>query len=374
MVVKLTLKKMSLSVGAKVVDVVSDSFVPFIGVMAGSGMLKALLAILILLDWQTTESSTYVTLYAASNAVFYFLPVLLGSSLAHRLGSNSYLGATVGATLLEPSFIGLIGAEGSHFLGLPFTAIDYSCTVFPVFIAVSVLSVLEKQIRDRCPENIRLFMVPMSCLMVIVPLTVMVFGPIGVYLGHLLAATIDNLQAFSSVLTGAVIGGGMMLCVVVGLHWGIVPVAIASAATASGDSIVPMWAPSTFAQMGIAFAIYFSARRTEDKVIAGPAALTGLLAGVTEPIIYGLIMRYRRTIPIVILAGMVGGAINGYFQVKMTAFVFQNIFTIPVFNSALWYLTGISVSFSMALVLTLLFGYEKRANISLTSSVESKAF
>lgn len=374
MVVKLTLKKKSLSIGAKVVDVVSDSFAPFIGVMAGSGMLKALLAILIFLDWQTTESSTYVTLYAASNAVFYFLPVLLGSSLAHRLQSNSYLGATVGATLLEPSFIGLIGAEGSHFLGLPFTAIDYSCTVFPVFIAVSVLSVLEKQIRDRCPENIRLFMVPMICLMVIVPLTVMVFGPIGVYLGHLLAATIDNLQAFSSVLTGAVIGGGMMLCVVVGLHWGIVPVAIASAATASGDSIVPMWAPSTFAQMGIAFAIYFSARRTEDKVIAGPAALTGLLAGVTEPIIYGLIMRYRRTIPIVILAGMVGGAINGYFQVKMTAFVFQNIFTIPVFNSALWYLTGISVSFFMALVLTLLFGYEKRANISLTSSVESKAF
>jgi len=346
-----------LAIGSKVVEVVSDSFSPIIGVMAGSGMLKALIAVMLMLDWLNPESSTYLTLMSASNAVFYFLPVLLGGAAASRLGANGFAGAAIGASLLEPNFTALIGASDSNFFGIPFVAMNYSYTVFPVFIAVTALAHVEKWIQSKCPENVRLFMVPMVCLMVIVPLTVMVFGPVGVYLGNTLAAGIEHLQSFSTILTGAVLGGGMMFCVIFGLHWGLIPIVIAGAA-ASGDTIFPMWAASTFAQMGIAFAILIRADNSELRSLAGPATLTGILAGVTEPIIYGLILRFRRTIPIVILSGMIGGAINGYFQVKMTAFAFQSLLTVPVFDSALIYLAGISVSFFMAAGLTCVFGYE----------------
>lgn len=352
--------KQKRSLGAQIVEVVSDSFSPIIGVMAGSGMLKALLAILLMLEWLSPGDSTYLTLSAAANAVFFFLPVLLGSSAAVRLGANGYIGAAVGAALLEPNFTAMIGVSGTTFMGIPFSAISYAATVFPIFIAVTALALLEKQVKRLCPDNMRLFMVPMVCLLVIVPMTVTVFGPVGVYLGNLVAFGIDTLQAYSSILTGAVIGGGMMFCVVVGLHWGVLPVAIAGAA-AGGDSIFPMWAPSTFAQMGVALAIFIRARTAEVRTLAGPAALTGLLAGVTEPIIYGLIIPYRRTIPIVVVAGMVGGAINGFFQVRMTAFALHSILTIPVFSPTLVYLVGVGVSFAMALLLTLLFGYERRA-------------
>ncbi len=345
------------SVGAKAVDLVSESFSPIIGVMAGSGMLKAMLAVLVVLDWISPQSSTYMTLSAASNAVFYFLPVLLGGAFAARIGANRYLGAAVGATLMEPNFTALIGTTDSSFLYIPFVAIDYAYTVFPVFISVSALACLEQWINKWCPENIRLFFVPMLSLMIIVPLTVTVFGPVGVFLSDTLATAIAQLQGYSSVLTGAVMGGGMMFCVVVGLHWGLIPLVIAGAAS-TGDTIFPMWAPSTFAQMGIAFAIFVSARNAEHRALAGPATLTGILAGVTEPIIYGLILRFRRTIPIVVVSGMIGGAINGYFHVKMTAFAFQSLLTVPVFNPALIYLAGIGSAFFLAAGLTLLFGYQ----------------
>lgn len=348
----------NLSLGSQVIQVVSDSFAPIIGVMAGAGMLKALLAILLMSGWLLPESSTYLTLSAAGNAVFYFLPVMLGSSIAVRLGANGYIGATVGAALLEPNFIAMIGHQESTFMGIPFTAMSYASTVFPVFIAITALALLEKRIQQFCPSNVKLFLVPMLCLLIIVPMTVTVFGPVGIYLGDLVATGIDHLQAYSSMLTGAVIGASIMFLVIFGLHWGIFPVVIANAA-AGGDSIFPMWAPSTFAQIGVAFAICIRARSTEVRTLAGPAALTGLLAGVTEPIIYGLILRYRRTIPVVVISGMLGGALNGYFQVQMTAFAFQSIFTIPVFRPALIYCLGIAVAFSLAMLLTFLFGFER---------------
>ena len=110
----------------------------------------------------------------------------------------------------------------------------------------------------------------------------------------------------------------------------------------------------------------------ETKTLAGPATLTGLLAGVTEPIIYGLILRFRRTIPVVVVAGAVGGAINGALQINMTAFAFHSLLAVPVFDPALSFLMGISASFFIALGLTLLLGYRKDSQDKkvITASVE----
>lgn len=344
---------------ARVFEIVSGSLSPLIGAMAGSGMIKALLAVLTLFHWMDPQSSTYLILNAAANSVFYFLPVLLGISAAIKMGANGYIGGAIGAALLEPSFTGLIGKQGISFLDIPVVAINYSSTVFPIFIAVAILSVWERVLKKYCPKNIQMFMVPMLSLLVIVPLTILVFGPFGVYLGNGIAAGINFLSAQSGMLTGAVIGGAMMFLVVLGLHWGIVPIIIANLAV-GGDPISGMWAPCTFAQMGIALGILLRAKDSNLRTLAGPTLITGLLAGVTEPIIYGLILRYRRTIPYVVIAGAIGGAINGAFGAKLTAFGFHSILTIPVFSPIGLYCIGIGVAFFLSALLVIVGGYESK--------------
>jgi len=347
------------SLGARAFEIVSGSFSPLIGAMAGTGMLKAVLAVLVMLHLLAQDSSTYHVLDAVANSVFYFLPVLLGVSAAIKMGANGYIGGAIGAALLEPNFTGLIGAGHATFFGIPLVAINYASTVFPVFMAVMMLAFVEKWLKRTCPQSIQLFMVPMLSLLVVVPLTMLVFGPFGVYLGNAIAAGIQFLIEHSGILTGAVVGGSMMFLVVMGLHWGIVPIIIANLAV-GGDAIAAMWAPCTFAQMGVAVAIFLRAKDTKTRAIAGPAAVTGLLAGVTEPIIYGLLMQYRRTIPVVVIAGAIGGAIIGLFQVKLTAFAFHNILSIPVFSPMLAYVIGIGVAFGLAMLLTLVLGYDKK--------------
>ena len=344
---------------SRIFEVVSGSFSPLIGAMAGAGMIKALLAVLVMLKWIDPASSSYLVLAAAANSVFYFLPVLLGISAATKMGANGYVGGAIGAALLEPNFTGLIGSHSATFFGIPVVAINYASTVFPVFIAVAILAVLEKFLKRVCPHNIQMFMVPMLCLLAVVPMTVLAFGPFGVYVGDMIAAGINWLSAHSGILTGAVIGGAMMFLVVLGLHWGIVPIIIANLG-AGGDPIAAMWAPATFAQMGVALAIFLRSKDTNVKALAGPATVTGLLAGVTEPIIYGLIMRFRRTIPIVVVAGAIGGALNGAFQAKLTAFAFHSLLSIPVFTPVLQYAIGIGTGFGLALLLTLMFGFENK--------------
>jgi PTS system beta-glucosides-specific IIC component len=110
----------------------------------------------------------------------------------------------------------------------------------------------------------------------------------------------------------------------------------------------------------VALAIFLRSKDVNVKALAGPATVTGLLAGVTEPIIYGLIMRYRRTIPIVVIAGAIGGALNGAFQAKLTAFAFHSLLSIPVFTPVLQYAIGIGTGFGLALLLTLMFGFENK--------------
>ncbi len=347
------------NLAASLFEAISGSFSPLIPALAGAGMLKAVLTVLTTLQWLTVDSGTYHILAAAANAVFYFLPILLGVTAAIKFGANPYIGGTIGAALLEPNFTGLLQTAGqsTSFLGLPVVLMDYSSTVIPVFIAVAIFSLLERLLKKIIPQNIQLFMVPMLCMLIMVPLTLMLFGPFGVYLGNAIGAGIGYLSLHSGLLTGAVIGASIMFLVVLGLHWGLVPIIIANLAV-GGDPIAAMWAPSTFAQMGVALAIAWRSRDPAVKSLAGSASITGLLAGVTEPIVYGLLLRYKRTIPAVLIAGAVGGAINGALHVKMNAFAFHSLLSIPAFGPMDQYLIGIVTAFILAMLITLVIGFE----------------
>ncbi|WP_342417324.1 beta-glucoside-specific PTS transporter subunit IIABC [Paenibacillus sp. FSL R10-2782] len=349
------------SVISTIFEVISGSFSPLIPVMAGSGMLKALLTVLTLLGWMSATSDTYLILSAAGNAVFYFLPILLGITLGIKLKANPYVAGVIGAALMEPNFTGLMdkGSDVS-FLGIPVVMMNYSASVFPVFISISIYALVDKFLKKIILKDLQLFLVPMLALMIMVPLSAIAFGPFGTGVGDWISSGVTWLIGVSGILSGIVLGGFMTFMVVFGLHWGFTPITIQNIGV-GGDPIEAMAAAAVFAQIGVAFGIFLKAKKDKTlRTLAGSTSITGLLAGVTEPIVYGLVLRFKRVIPIVIIAGAIGGAINGHFGVKMTAYVFHNIFAIPVYTPTLIYVIAISCSFIVATVLTLIFGYESK--------------
>ncbi|AIQ31591.1 PTS beta-glucoside transporter subunit IIABC [Paenibacillus sp. FSL P4-0081] len=356
---------------SRIFAVISGSLSPLLPAMAGAGILKAFLTLFTNFDWLSADSGTYLILAAAANAVFYFLPIFLGISASFKFGANPYVGGVIGAALMEPNFTGLLAnGDTSSFLGIPVVLMDYSSTVFPVFVSIWIFSYVEKYLKKIIHKELQTFMVPLLSLVILVPLAAIVFGPFGVYLGNAIADAINYLMGVSGLLTGAVIGGLIFFLVVFGLHWGIIPIVLANL-TNGTDPILAMWAASNFAMAGVALAVFLKSKEKTLKSLAGSSTLSLLLAGVSEPTVYGILLRYKRTIPYVILAGAVGGAINGGFNTYATAFVFQNIFSIGAFEPVGYYLIGIVAAMGIGLLLTLLFGYQDKKTVAVTATSDS---
>ena len=204
--------------------IISGAFSPLIPLLAGSGMMKAVLTVLVQAGLLVESSSTYLILAAASNAAFYFLPVFLGLTISKQLGANTYVGGAIGAALLEPNFTGLMA--DTHlvtFLGIGVTPIDYASTIFPIFIAAMIYSVLEKGLKKIIKQELQLFLVPMISLMVMIPFTVIVFGPFGTVVANSVSSAVMALFSVNRMIAGAVLGAAYPYLTMLGLHWASLP-------------------------------------------------------------------------------------------------------------------------------------------------------
>ncbi|WP_195429049.1 beta-glucoside-specific PTS transporter subunit IIABC [Clostridium sp. D46t1_190503_E9] len=349
------------SLVSMIFETISGAFSPLIPALAGAGMVKALLTVLTSFGWMSDSTTTYAILSAAGNGVFYLLPVFLGITLAKKLGGNMFVGGAIGAALLDPSYTGLIGSEGIvDFLGLKVTPIDYASSVFPIFVSIFIYYWVDKLLKKIILKDLQLFLVPMFSLLIMVPLTVILFGPFGTTVGDVISNAVMWLIDKSHILAGIVLGAGMPFLAVFGLHWGFTPITLQNLATTGGDPIEGAAVAAVFAQIGIALGLFLrSKRHTQLKSLTGSTALTGILAGVTEPIIYGVILRYRRTIPILAIAGGVGGAICGAFGVTCNAYVFHNIFSAPVYTPFIGYVLGVGTALILGTVLAFMFGLKE---------------
>ncbi|AIQ31438.1 PTS beta-glucoside transporter subunit IIABC [Paenibacillus sp. FSL P4-0081] len=354
-------------------NLISGTFTPLLPVIVGSGMLKALIIILTKLGWLTEQDGAYAILSAAGNAVFYFLPILVAVTLAIKLKANPYVAAAIGAALMEPNFTALSQAgDRSDFFGIPVILVTYSSQVFPVFISIFVFAYLERWLKKVIHKNLSLFLVPMLSIGILVPVTALVFGPFGVYVGDGIASVITFLMNTSGLLSGAVIGAGFTFMVVLGLHWGLFPIVLANIAANGYDNMLAMSAAANMAQIGLAIGVYLKTKNRDLKQTAGPAALSGILAGVTEPIVYGIMLRYKRTVPYIIIAGAVGGAINGFFGARMHGFVLTNIFALSAFSPIIPIVISFLITIILAAALVLVFGYEKSEKLQDNQEVLSE--
>lgn len=199
------------SIISKIFSSISAIFAPLLPALAGSGILRGLLILAVQLGFIAEDSGTYAILFASSMAVFYFLPVLLAFTSARRFGASPYISALIGAALLHPNFLALMGNSGNgvttSFFGIPAVLMDYNSTVVPIILSIWAFSYLYKWLDKNVPETLKLVIVPLVSLIVMVPLTVIVIGPIGVYSGEAIANVVNWLIERSGVLTGILIGG-----------------------------------------------------------------------------------------------------------------------------------------------------------------------
>ena len=365
----------------KILKVISGAFSPLIPLMAGSGMIKALLTLFTTIGVMSDSSSTYLILSAAGNACFYFMPVFLGITISKQLKANAFVGGAIGAALLEPNFTGLLSAEGAvNFLGIPVTPIDYQATIFPIFIAILVYAYLDKSLRKVTPQSLQCFLVPMVCLMIMVPFTVILFGPVGTTIGNYVSSFVMWLFSISGTLAGIVLGAAYPFLTMLGLHWGFTPITLQNLDQFGGDIIEGVCVCAVWAQMGIALGSYLKAQKNSKlKSIAGPTFITGFFAGVTEPILYSIVMEYKRLMVVVAISGACGGAIAGTLGVTMDAYVFHNIFSAAVMSySPMWaYAIAVLTSLVVATILTYTWGLsgldEEKAQDLQAMETESKS-
>ncbi len=347
-----------LPVRTSVFDIISGSFLPLLGLMAAGGMLKVILTITERISPAIAAGNSCQVLAAIANCPFYFLPALLGCSVAKRLGANPFSGLIIGAALLDPSLISIIALPGSSFATLPLLPVNYAGSVFPVFIAVSACYWLEKMLLRIIPLYLQLALVPMFSLVIIIPATLLLFGPFGIALGEWLAQTVSLLQNSSGLLCGLILGAGYTFIVLLGLHWGLVPVILANLA-AGGDPLYAIGGMAAFAQMGVALGVLLSRPPKELRVLISSALLPAMISGVTEPILYGVMLPFRRLFVYVAIAGAVGGAINGHFRIQMVAYSFASLPGIPAFSPMGIYLVSVLLTLATAALLVMIFGYRQ---------------
>lgn len=354
---------------SRLLDVVAGIFTPLLPLLAGSGVLRGVVLLLVQLKWLSNTSGTYHILTAASTAVFYFLPILLAITSAEKFKVNKYVSAAIMGSLIMPEITNIMGSHGNgvvtHFFGIPIVLMTYTSTVIPAILAIWCLSYLERWLKRVIPESLQLLFVPLISLFIMVPLTAGLFGPFGVYVGEGISNAINFLMNYNGWIAGALVGGAWNVFVIFGLQWAINPVMIQNISRLGFDQIVPLTAAANFGMAGATLGTFFRTHDKKMKAYSMSALLSIFFAGITEPSIYGVGVRYKKPLIAAVAGGAVGGAFIGGMHVKAFAFVFGGLTTLPAFVGSTFvsYVIGLAICFAVALAITLVIGINEEADI-----------
>ena len=309
---------------------ISGVFTPFLGAMAGAGILKGLLSLAVVLGWLTTKSGAYQIWWAAADGIFYFLPLALAFTAAKQLKVNQFVAMAIAAAMVYPNIVALVGKPSIDFFGIPVVAANYTATVLPILLVVVVQKFLEPFFNRIWHESVRNILAPLCLLVVIVPLTMLVVGPVSSILSNGLATAIVSLNKSVPVLAGMILGGFWQVFVIFGVHWALVPVMMNNIALYGTDPMMPILLPAVLAQAGAAFAVFLKARDAKMKSLAGSSTITALF-GITEPTIYGSTLKLKKPFYCACVAGAVGGIIVAMSGAGANVASLASILSLPTY-------------------------------------------
>ncbi|WP_434578598.1 beta-glucoside-specific PTS transporter subunit IIABC [Thermoanaerobacterium thermosaccharolyticum] len=342
------------------IDTISGVFAPTLGVLAATGMIKGLNALFVALHLLTATSGTYQILNAIGDSFFYFFPIFLGFTAAKKFNANQFVGMTLGAILVYPTFASMMAGKPLYtlfngtaiqspvyltFLGIPVILMNYSSSVVPIILTVYVGSKIEKFFRKIIPDVVKTFLVPFFTLLVVAPLALIVIGPIATWAGKLLGALTIAIYNLNPTIAGLFMGAFGQVFVIFGLHWGLMPIVFNNLSVLHYDIILPLTFATTFAQTGVVLAVLVKTKNPKLRSIAIPAFVSGIF-GVTEPAIYGVTLPHKKPFVLSCIAASIGGGISGFMGSKLYMLGGAGIFEIPSFISP----KGIDTGFYGAII------------------------
>ncbi|MDT3344892.1 beta-glucoside-specific PTS transporter subunit IIABC [Microbacterium aquilitoris] len=342
------------------ISMISSIFTPVLWALAGTGLLKAFLAAAVTFGWLASDTTTYAVLNALSDAFINFLPIALSITAARYFKANEWTSLAIAGALVYPTITGLVGQPGLTFFGIPFTMVSYVSSVIPIIVVVWLQSHAEKFLYRVLPGAVKRFMTPMIVVLIAVPLVFVVIGPISDLLGGGLGKGIGWVFETVPWLGGAIMGGLWQVFVIFGLHWGLVPLFTLEFQTTGQILLVGPVFAAVLAQAAAVAGVWVRARNKNLKSLAAPATLSGFLAGITEPAIYGINLPLKRPFAFGIVGGALGGAIIALGGVFAKAFVVPSGLALPALlgNGNMVMLgIGLLVAIVVPFLLTVIVGF-----------------
>ena len=409
-------------------EFLSDTFRPIINVLLGASLIIAILNVLIACHVisNDTESPTLLLCKAAYEGVFYFLPIMIAYNGAKKLKVDGWVGATIMAALMTPQFMalsapdkwsgifgdksGLAAAKGAlncvtnatlgtqscttKVFGLPLQLNDYSGSVFVPLFMVAVLALVYKGLERIIPDSVQMVFVPFLSMVIMIPVTAFLLGPLGVWVGNGLGVGLAWMNTHAPFIFAIIIPLLYPFLVPLGLHWPLNALMLMNIQTLGYDFIQGPMGVWNFACFGATAGVLFIAVRDKDKDMrqtALGALAAGLLGGVSEPSLYGIHLRYKLVYKRMLVGCGLGGvviAVLGWLfpsvtaagqtvhGVTTTAFAFTSLLTIPVFDQMWVYAVSIAVSFLTSFFLIITFDYrtpEQKAEVLARAAADQKA-
>ncbi|MDO0874942.1 beta-glucoside-specific PTS transporter subunit IIABC [Carnobacterium divergens] len=317
------------SIFNRLIDILSGCFQPFLGALAAAGMVKGFNALLVFLKLYSNTSGTYTMLNGIGDAIFYFMPVILGYTSAKKFKLHPMVGIVIGSALCYPAVQGsalqavfestagagaaapysLLGLPAyDTFLGIPWVGGSYTSSVVPVIFIIAFAAQIQKLFKKIIPEVVQTFLVPFFVLLIALPIGFLVIGPIISILTDLLSSGFQGLMSFSPALYGLILGFFWQVLVIFGLHWSVVPLAIMQITQEGFSQVLTASFAASFAQTAVVAAMFFKLKDKKIKALCPPAIISGIF-GVTEPAIYGITLPKKKPF----IFSMVGAAAGGLY-------------------------------------------------------------
>ena len=390
---------------SRLMDIISSIFAPFLYPLAACGVLQGILSLVTALGWMDQASGAYRILNFVSWTGFTFLPVMVAFTAAKKFNVNPFTAVIAACALVSPDYMNMltankillansadpalqqlmkeavgnpemvkilaevagvpVNAAPLDFFGIPVKYLSYTASVIPIILMVWIMSYIQHFFERILPLVIRNLFTPMFCIAIMVPLTLLAFGPIGNAIGGAIGGVYNTLYSLSPVIAGFVVGAVWMPLVTLGVHWGITPVTVGNYATLGYDTFTGLQASAVFAMAGATFGVWLKTRDMEMKRVSLSAGLTALF-GITEPALYGVALRLKRPMICGCLAGAIGGSVAGFFNAVSWSYCLPGIAVLPVFFKEghmpqfIGFLMSISIAFVLGVVFTWFAGFKEQ--------------
>lgn len=351
----------------RVIATMSAVFAPFVYILAAAGILQGALILINLLFPRFAETGTYEVFSFISWAPFTFLPIFIAITASNHFKTNTFIAVAASAALVSPTWAEMAGriAEGEAitFLGMALSQTVYTSSVLPPLFLVWILSYLERFLNKRIHEIVRPLFVPLLCLVVMVPLTILLIGPLSTIGANGIANGYNFLAENAPAVAGAIIGGFWQVLVIFGIHWGVTPMVLANFDLYGRDSFQAYQTIAVIAQIGAVLGVIIKTKSQETKKLGISAGVTGLF-GITEPAIYGITLKFKKPFIFGSIAGAVGAVTASFFNPNYFAYAgLPGPLTIvngisPEFPSSIWgILIGSAIAIVLPIVLIQIFGF-----------------